>query len=454
VSHIELCKKAIDATVKFGAKEAEALVVSRHSISVEIERAEIKTCTDVWDAGIGIRALIDGKVGFAYTNILTNEEVKKTAEQAVKASKASLKDKNWRKLPEKMRYPVVKDTYDKRLVEFTPDEAVTLCQRMMSSASEVDKRVLPAFGGTEVNVQEMVCVNTNGVEGKDVGTSLGCGLGAMARSETQVSPVCSEFKASRLYAPEPEWAGKEAARLAVESINVGEAKEGKFPILFDQFALQSILMYTFIPSIRGDMVSRGRSIFKNRLGESVADRKISIYDDGTLPGGLNSGTTDMEGVPKQKTPLIERGILRSFLYDNYWARIEGEKSTGNASRGGGGLSLPTYGSVPVISPTNVQLMSGTVSEEELVSDVGNGYYVRSVQGAHQSNPETGEFSVALAPAWRIEKGEITHAVKGVMIAGNAYDMMKKFSLLGKDTRQVGMLIAPKTVVSELNVITK
>jgi len=454
MDHAELCKKATDTAVRFGAKEAEALVVSGHLISVEIERAEIKTCTDVWDAGVGIRALIDGKVGFAYTNILTDEGVRKTAEQAVKASKASLKDKNWRKLPEKAKYPVVKGTYDKRLVEFTPDEAVTLCQRMISSASEVDKRVLPAFGGTEVSVQETACVNTNGVEGKSVGTSLGCGLGAMARSETQVSPVCFEFKASRLYAPEPEWVGKEAARLAVESINVGEAREGRFPILLDQFALQSILMFTLIPSIRGDMVSRGRSVFKNRIGESVAHEEIGIYDDGTLSGGLNSGSTDMEGVPRQRTPIIERGILRGFLYDNYWARMEGAKSTGNASRGGGGLSLPPYGSVPAINPTNIQLLSGTASEEELLDEVGNGYYVKSVQGAHQSNPETGEFSVALAPAWRIEKGEITHAVKGVMIAGNAYEMMKKFSLLGKDTRHVGTLVAPKTVVSELNVVTK
>jgi len=454
MDHNELCKKATDVAVKFGAKEAEALVVSGHSIIVEIERGEIKTCTDVWDSGVGIRALIDGKVGFAYTNTLTDEGVKKTAEQAVKASKASLKDKNWRKLPEKAKYTVVKDTYDRRLVEFTPDEAVTLCQRMMSSASEVDKTVLPAFGGTEVIVQETVCVNTNGVEGKNVGTGLSCALGTMARSETQVSPVCFEFKASRLYAPEPEWVGQEAARLAVESINVGEAKEGKFPILFDQFALQSILMFTLIPSVRGDMVSRGRSIFKNRTGESVAHENISIYDDGTLPGGLNSESTDMEGVPRQRTPLIEKGVLRGFLYDNYWAKIEDAKSTGNAGRGSGLLSLPPYGSVPAISPTNVQLVSGTASEEELLSEVRNGYYVRSVQGAHQSNPETGEFSVALAPAWRIEKGEITHAVKGVMIAGNAYDMLKKFSLMGKDTRQVGMLIAPKTVVSELNVVTK
>ncbi|MFQ6074640.1 MAG: TldD/PmbA family protein [Candidatus Bathyarchaeia archaeon] len=454
MGHIELCGRALDIAVRAGADEAEALIVGSRSIGVDIERGEIKTCSDVWDGGIAIRVISDGRVGLAYTNTPTSREVEKTAVQAVKASKASLRDKNWRGLPERKGYPRVRDTYDKRIVEFTSDEAVTLCQEIMDAALGVDGRVLPAFGGTGVLIQEVTCLNTNGITGEDRGTNIVCALGAMARSETQVSPVCFEFKPSRTYAPDPDWVGREAARIAIESIKVGEAEAGNFPILLDQFALQSILRHTLIPSIRGDMVHRGRSILRDKVGEEVAVEDITVYDDGTLAGGLNSGRMDMEGVPKQRTPIIERGILRGFLYDNYWARLEGKESTGNAHRGGGGLRLPPYGTMPSIYPTNMTLMPGTATEEELLREVGDGYYVRDVQGAHQSNPETGEFSVALAPAWRITDGEISHAVKGVMMAGNAYDMIKKISVLGKETRQTGTLIAPKVVVSELRVVTK
>jgi len=276
----------------------------------------------------------------------------------------------------------------------------------------------------------------------------------MARSKTAVSPECFEFKASRRYEPDPKWVAKEAARLAIDAINVGKAEAGRFPIMLDPFALQSILTYTLVQSVKGDIVARGRSVFKNKIGKKVAGENITVYDDGTLPGGLNSGKMDMEGVPRQKTPIIEDGFLRSFLYNNYWARLEGKESTGNAGRGGGGLSLPPYGTIPNISPTNIQLKAGTFREEELLEEVKNGYYVRSVQGAHQSNPETGAFSVALAPAWRIQKGRMTRAVKGVMIAGNAYDMLKKISALGKEPRQVGTFVTPNVVISELNVITK
>lgn len=454
MSFIKLCREAIEAAVRADAEEAEALLINRHIVGVEIERAEIKTCTDFTDAGIGVRTIKNQKVGFAYTNILTSEEMKKTAKKAVKASNAGRVDKNWRQLPQSKDYALVRDTYDRRVTEVTSDETVLLCQRMMAAAHEVDKRVLPAFGEAKVLVQEVVCLNTSGVEVEDKGTALVCALETMAKSETQVSPVCYELKASRKYEPDPEWVGREAGRLAIESTNVGKAEAGKFPVLLDPFALQSMLTYTLVQSVRGDIVFRGRSIFKDRIGKKVAGENINIYDDGTFTGGLRSGKTDMEGVPTQKTPIIEDGILQGFLYDNYWAKIEGKDSTGNASRGGGGLSLPPYGSTPSIRPTNIIFEAGTADEDELIREVQNGYYVRLVQGAHQSNPETGEFSVALAPAWRIQNGEITKAVKGVMITGNAYDMIKNISLLGKETRQIQTLITPKVVVSELNVVTK
>ncbi|MFQ6086815.1 MAG: TldD/PmbA family protein [Candidatus Bathyarchaeia archaeon] len=454
MGYVSLCEKVLKSAEKLGAKEAEALIVVRRMIGVEIERGEIKTCSDIMDSGLGVRAITDKKIGFAFTNILTRKETEETARRAVEASKASPKDKNWKRLPEKQRYPTVKDIYDKKITRFTSDEAVALSQTMINTAYDVDKRVLPAFGGAQVAIFESTCLNNHGVEAEDKGTSLVCSLATMARSKTQVSPECFEFKASRKYEPDPEWVAREAANLAIQAINVGKAKAGKFPVLLDPFALQSILTYTLVQSVRGDIVARGRSVFKNKIGKKVAGENITIYDNGTLPGGLRSGKMDMEGVPRQKTPIIEEGVLHGFLYNNYWARLEGKESTGNAGRGGGGLSLPPYGTIPTISPTNIQLTAGTFTEEELLEEVKDGYYVRNVQGAHQSNPETGEFSVALAPAWRIQKGEITHAVKGVMIAGNAYDMLKKISALGKETRQVGTFVAPRVVVSQLNLIAK
>jgi PmbA protein len=454
MSNIELCKMAVAAAQRAGAREAEALIFGEKAVNVDVERGEIKTSSDLADTGMGIRAIIGGKIGFAYTNVLTREEVEKTAKQAAAASLASLKDKNWRQLPESRRYPIVQKTFDKRILEVASDKVVELCLQMIASSTEVDKRVMAAYGGAQVASQNVACTNSNGVEVEDKGTFIACGLGAMARSETQVSPLCFDFKVSRTYEIDPSWVGKEAARLAVQSLNVGKPEAGKFPVLLDPFALEEILTYTLIESAKGDTVYRGRSKLKGKVGTQIAAENVSLYDDGTLAGGMYSGKTDFEGVPRQKTPIIEKGTLRGFIYDNYWARLAQGKSTGNAGRGGGALSLPAYCMVPTIKPTNIKLEEGTASEDELVREVKNGYYVRSVQGAHQSNPDTGDFSVAITPAWRIMKGEIQHAVKGAMISGNIYDLLNKIGPIGKETRQVGTFIAPKVIVTELNVVSK
>ncbi len=452
--YLDLCKKAVEEAMKLGASEAEALVLGERSVGTEVERGQIKSCSDIADVGIAVRVILNGRIGFAFTNVLTEESAKEMANRALKAAKSSPKDKNWRSLPSPKAYPVVQETYDKRIEELTSDTTVELSQRAIEATFGIGPNVLPAFGGTQIYVLELACANSHGVEVYDKGTGIATYMAAMARSETQVSPMCYEFLAKRKYEIDPEWVGREAGSLAVKSTNVGPAEPGKFRVLLDPFALQSILTYTFVEAIKGDNVYRGKSAYKNKVGEKVASEILSIYDDGTLPGGLYSAKADLEGVPCQRTPIIERGVLSGFIYDNYWARLVGKESTGNAGRGGGGLGLPKYGTVPSINPTNIVVEPGDASEEELISEVKDGYYIREVQGAHQSNPETGEFSVALAPAFRIKEGRITHAVKGVMMAGNAYEMLKKIILMGKEARQVGNFVAPKVVVEGMTIIAK
>jgi len=452
--HLDLCKKAVEEAVGLGASEAEALVYGGRTIGSEVERGQIKSCNDITDVGIAVRVILNGSIGFAFTNVLTEESAKEMAMRALKAAKSSPRDENWKSLPSPKAYPSVPETYDKRIEELTSDTAVELSQRAIEAAFGVGPNVLPAFGGTQIQVLELACANSHGVEVYDRGTAIATYMAAMARTETQVSPICYEFIAKRKYEIDPEWIGREAGSLAVKSTQVGPAEAGTFKVLLDPFALQDILTYTFVEAIKGDNVYRGKSAYKNKLGQKVASEMLSIYDDGILPGGLYSAKADLEGVPCQRTPIIEKGVLSSFIYDNYWAKLVGKESTGNAGRGGGGLNLPPYGTVPSIKPRNIVIQPGNASEEKLISEVGDGYYVRDVQGAHQSNPETGEFSVALAPAFRIKDGRITHAVKGVMLAGNAYEMLKKIILMGKEARQVGNFVAPKVVVEGMTIIAK
>jgi PmbA protein len=117
-----------------------------------------------------------------------------------------------------------------------------------------------------------------------------------------------------------------------------------------------------INAVKADSVERNQSPFKDKLGTQVGSEVLTIVDDALLPHGLRTGIVDAEGVPHQKTPIIEKGVLQNFLYDSYTANKQGRESTGNASRGG-------YLSTPSIEATNFHIQHGTKSAEELLSEV-------------------------------------------------------------------------------------
>ena len=144
--------------------------------------------------------------------------------------------------------------------------------------------------------------------------------------------MCFEFNAARNYNFDPAWVGKEAAKLAISALKTKsvETKSGKGHS--DPVRTQDLLSYTLINAIRADSVQRNQSPFKGKIGEKVASENLTIYDDGLFAGGIRTSAFDGEGVPHQKTPVIEKGVLRNFLYDNYSAKKDGKESTGNASQ--------------------------------------------------------------------------------------------------------------------------
>ena len=214
-----------------------------------------------------------------------------------------------------------------------------------------------------------------------------------------------------------------------------------------QFALQDLLYYTLINALKADNVQRNQSPLAGKIGEPVAADCITVYDEGLRPGGLRTWAFDDEGTAHQKTALIEKGVLQGFLYDNYTAKNEGKESTGNASRAG-------YLSTPSIEATNFHIVSGNETAESLIKEVDNGFLIYYLQGAHSSNPVSGEFSVVATPAWKIRKGEIAHSTRGIMLAGNIFEVLKNVSVVANNERKMGQIVAPWILVEDVRVIGK
>jgi PmbA protein len=443
---ISLAENAVKFALKHGADEAEAFVYQGFTTAVAIERGQITKSSRIIDQGLGVRTVVNKAVGFSYTNIVRNKAaVEETVLKSLKSAKASKPDKDWQGFPYKKPYANVKGTFDGAIYGLSPEDLVKLSSLMLSAAEKTDERVFPIEGGTGASYLSRAVVNSNSVLGFDCGTIIECSLATVAHESGEVTPVCFEFNAERTYKIDPEWVGREAARLAGLALRAKRVETRNMKVIFAHFALQQLLYYTLMNAVKADYVQRNQSALKGKIGEKVASEVVTIYDDGLLEGGLRTWKFDGEGVPQQKTLIIERGVLRNFIYDNYTAKKEGRESTGNAFRAG-------YLSTPNIETTNFHFAVGEKSPEELIGEVDEGLLVYSLQGAHSSNPASGEFSVVATPAWKIEKGIIVHSVKGAMLAGNVFEVLKNVSDLANNERKAGSLVAPWVLVENVKVI--
>ena len=445
---LSLAEDAVNAALKKGAAEVEAFVYEGQATNIGIELGQISKTNRIIDRGLGIRVATNKAIGFAYTNIINDPKATESVvASALSAAKASKPDPDWKGLPQKEPYVSTEQTFDEKIVALSPEELVTVASTMLQAAGDVDKRVFPIEGGVGGGYLSNAIANSNGVSGFDRGTVVECSVATLAKEGGKVTPVCFEFNAARNYILDAAWVGKEAARLAVSALNTKsvETKSGK--VILTQFALQELLAYTLMNAVKADSVQRNQSPFKGKIGEVVASENLTIYDDGLFPAGLRTSSFDGEGVPHQKTPVIEKGILKNFLYDTYSAKKDGVESTGNAARAG-------YLSTPSIDTTNFHIVPGNKTADQMLNEVDDGLIVYFLQGAHSSNPVSGEFSVVATPAWKIKKGQIMHASSGVMLAGNIFEVLKNISVVGSNERQMGSIIAPWVEVENVRVIGK
>lgn len=450
VELIDFTKKAVDYAIKSGANEAEAFLSTNSGTSIKIERGQIDRSIKNTDQGLGIRVIHRKAMGFAYTNKLAINNIENVAKRAVKAAKASRSDKHWMKFPNPQKFSKINGTIDEKINALSSNNLVQITSDMLDAVSNYDKRVLAVNGGTSTSIFSNMVVNSQGIEAFETGTAIGCSLETIARDGSDVTPSCFEVDVKRIYDIDSKKVGVEASKKAVSSLKAKKIKSGKLPVIFTQAAFRALLYYTVMNAIKADFVQRERSAFKDKIGEQVASDVVTIYDDGLLDGGLLTSKFDDEGVPNQRTIIIEKGILKNFLYDNYSANKSGVQSTGNASR----LGHAAYSSTPVLDTTNFTFKKGNKSTNTLIEEVDSGLIVYGVQGAHSSNSESGEFSVVATPAWKIEKGNILHAVKDVMLSGVFFDVLMNISELGNNIRQLGHLVAPWIKVENVRIIGK
>lgn len=444
---LELCQYIVAVGKNAGVTAIEALAQYQNQIDTDIELSQISSVNQKIGTGIAIRLYINKRMGSAFTNIPTKESVKEAIELAIAAAKVTTEDADWVDLPHLQKYASVAGLWHQDVVDANPGELVASTGDLITKGSQSESGLIIAGGGSAAFSEISAYANSNGVAFSGKGTGAYIVEVAVARTETSTTPMVVEYDIKRSLDVDIDGTVKRVADQIRLLKNSAKGQTGKYKVILNPQAYSPLFTYTLMQGVRGDNVARGKSMIADKIGDKIASEIFTLVDDGLFPTSPATSIADDEGVPRQRTPIIEKGVLRSFLWDTYWANKMDLKSTGNATRN------MRQGLVE-ISPTTLVIEPGTREIEDIISEIDHGYYIQSVQGAHSSNPESGDYSVVGNPAILIKDGKMVGGIDGLMISGNIFDLLKNVVEIAKTEIKLFSWIGPEIVVKDIDVVAK
>lgn len=432
---LSIAKKAVDAGMAMGV-QCEAFVQKTRHTSITVEGGGVTFGSMDGDFGVGIRAIKDRRAGYAYCSDKALDYGLKQAIAAMKFSKpgdyAFHDDTN---------YAGERSLFDNRVASMVPEDGISLARDMVEGAS-YDERALPSRGGVGFGTVAMAVANSRGVAVYDEGTFINGSIMSIIKENDMVGNG-DDFEMSRFLDFGFERIGHTATERAASQLGQKGIETATMAVIMRPSAAFDILCNTVAPALYGSSVKKNESVYVSKIGQQVAASGLTLLDDGTFNKGLNTFAMDEEGYPSQKNVLIEDGVLRMFLYDEFSAVESGVRPTGNAIHADRLESGTTYKVPPTTGARNLILRGETMSEDEMIKNTKEGVLVLDVLGAHTSNRASGDFSVAIYAGYAIKDGELAYPLNGGMIGGNMPKILMD-AALADNYKLVGSGLSPAT----------
>lgn len=441
---MEMARQAVKKAARLGASEAEAYVQKSRTIRIGFAE-EIQDVKTVESSGLGLRVCLGRRAAMYSTSILSEDEVGKAVERAIKIAEVAPEDPDWNHLNWRYDSSSAKGYFDKAIETIDHDEIMERLDQAIKIMSERDKRVKPTRGMLTLVSSKVSVANSYGEAAEDSGT-LGAAWIRVKAEEAGLESTGSEHLEARSWEEiDLESMAVGAVDKAVKYLKARTIAGGEMPVVVRNQVAASILGVMLSTPINADVVQKGGSPLADKVGEQIASDNINIIDDGTIERGFGTRPFDDEGHPTQRTPIIDKGVLRGFLYDNYTALKDDIDSTGNALRRG-------YFAPPTPAPTNLILVKGKADHDDIIQDTKDGLYVDNVIGEWLSNPVSGNLNATVTHGYVIKNGELKEPVKGVILAGNFFDLLREgFEVMGGDTRNTSSNYSPTVKLSKLTV---
>jgi PmbA protein len=440
----QLAQEVVRRAVKAGATAAEAVLREGSEFSTVVRMREVESLKEAGSKSMGLRVFFDKRAASTHTSDFSEHGMQQMVDSAIALARITSEDPN-AGLPDVSELGAISgnlDLYHNDVYSLPNEERISYARRTEAAALDYDSRIHNSEGGSfDAATGHKVLTNSLGFIGEYRRSYCSVSAVPIAQDESGMQRDYWYSIARSLSRLEsPEQVGRIAAQRTLRRLGARKVKTAKVPIIFDPQVSRSFLDSVF-EAANGDAIYRGASFLTGKLGERVAVESLNVIDDGTIPGGFGTSPFDDEGVPTQRTPVIENGVLKSYLLNTYTARKLGMKTTGNASRGLAGN--------PFIGAGNFFLQPGTKTPQQILAEIREGLYLTEFLG-FGINLVTGDFSRGASGMW-IANGELTYPVEEITVAGNLRDMLNNVVDIGNDLEFRGSIAAPTIRIDGMTV---
>ena len=394
---------------------------------ISIDESIVKSATQGVSLGVGVRVIAGERTGYAYSDDLSPEKIRKAARVAAciaagpaKVEKTPLEEGQRRNL-----YPVLTAPNE---TAFT--ERVSLVKRADAAARAHDPRVFQVQATYADSLRHVMVATSGGVLSFDRQPLARLSVSALARQNggaPQRGYAGGGGRVELSYFLEektPERFAREAARQAIVQLDAVEAPAGETTVVLGP-GWPGILLHEAVGhGLEADFNRKKVSAFSGRIGQQVASPLCTVIDDGTIRNRRGSLNVDDEGNATQRNVLIEHGILRGYLQDQLSSRILGEAPTGNGRR-------ESYEHIPMPRMTNTFMLAGESEPEEIIRSVAKGIYCVNFGGG-QVDITSGNFVFSASESYLIENGKLTRPVRNATLIGNGPEALLYVSMVGND----------------------
>ncbi len=421
-------------------EELEVYVARGDETDIRAYDGEVESLTSATSAGIGIRVVVDHKLGFAWAGSLDEAVLGETlAEARDNATYATYDEHVQLAVPDGVAAVPV-DLWDEGLASVPTTDKVALALALEAQARGADSRIRQVdhadYGDVAV---EMALVSTTGIRSASRKTSGFISVGVIA-GEGEASQTGSGFSVDRGFTGlDPDKATTDAVSRAVRMLGAVKGPSGRSTVVFDR-RVASTLLSVVSSALSGEAVAKGRSFFAGRIGELVGTTGLTLVDDPTDPRAYGAAAYDAEGLACRRNVLIDQGVLRAFLYDTVSASRAGVSSTGSAVRGG-------FAGTPGPGCRALTLAPGPegYDEDGVLAAVGEGLLVQSLTGVHSGvNPISGDFSVG-AEGLMIRDGRLAEPVREITVASTLQRILQSLVAIGGDLEWLPGIAAGQTL---------